>query len=91
MAHTDKQKLMMLTFYGFQKRQHTYTCFSRGRVGSTLSPTIVRPSWGIRNFIPPPASGLDLGPRGRNRSVGDEERSHSVLSNCTVGRRGQKE
>lgn len=47
-----------------------------------------RPSCGIRNFIPPPASGLDLGPGGRNRSVGDEERSHSAPSNCTVGRRG---
>lgn len=39
---------------------------------------------GIRNFIPPPARGLDLG--GRRRSVGDEDRSHSAPSNCTVQR-----
>lgn len=65
---------------------HTYTCFSRGRAGSTLSPTMW-PSCGIRNFIPPPASGLDLGPGGRNRSVGEEDRSHSAPSNCTVGQK----
>lgn len=51
---------------------------------------MARPSCGIRNFNPPPASGLDLGPGGRKRSVGDEERSHSAPSNCTVGRQGQK-
>lgn len=74
---------------GFNRRMHTYTCFSRGRVGSTLSPTTQRPSCAIRNFTPPPASGLDLGPAGRNRSVGDEERSHSTLpSDCAAGRRG---
>lgn len=66
----------------------TYTCFSSGRAGSTRSPTRDRPSCGIRNFIPPPASGLDLGPGGRSRSVGDEERSHSAPSNCAVGRGG---
>lgn len=70
---------------GFTRGQITYTCFSKGRVGSTLSPTIVSPSCGIRNF-----SGLDRGPGGRRRSVGDEERSHSAPSNWTVGRWGQK-
>lgn len=53
-------------------------------MGSTLSPSIEWGSEGLRSLLAPPR-GLERG--GRRRSVGDEDRSHSAPSNCTVKKR----